>query len=121
MTGEEPLSAEESDVPVIAVFTCDAGKTASPRVRDARMLEGPKSINIPCSCIRQPRRPNSCDKWYVSFVLSRSHRISINSMFSKSSFLFMNERAPRGYHQPSHSIRSQHLSPMNGRCRHHRP
>jgi len=40
--GEEPLSVEESEEPVIAGFVCDAGKkTASPRVRNTRVLEGP--------------------------------------------------------------------------------
>ncbi|KIM81374.1 hypothetical protein PILCRDRAFT_499863 [Piloderma croceum F 1598] len=47
MTGEEPLSAEESEVPVIAVFTRDAGKkTASLRVSDTRVSEGPKFISF---------------------------------------------------------------------------
>src|ERR1700685_3214420 len=58
MTGEDSLSAEESEVPAVAVFTRDAGrKTASPRIRDMRALEGPKSMNTSRSRIRQPRRP----------------------------------------------------------------
>jgi len=32
----------------------------SPRVRDTRVLEGPKSINTSHSCIHQPRQPNTC-------------------------------------------------------------
>jgi hypothetical protein len=41
ITGEDSLSLEESEVPAIAVFTRDAGrKTASPRIRDTRVLEG---------------------------------------------------------------------------------
>ena len=73
MTEEEPLSAEESEVPVIAVFTCDAGKkTASPRIRDTRVLEWPKSINPSRSCIHQPKRFNTCDSGtFLLFFLNR--------------------------------------------------
>jgi hypothetical protein len=62
ITGEDSLSPEESEVPAIAVFTCDAGrKTASPRIRDMRVSEGPKLMNPSQSRIRQPRRPNTSD------------------------------------------------------------
>lgn len=89
MTGEDSsLSAEEENEGLpVAVFTRDAGRrTASPRVRDMRTLEGSKSTNPSRSRIRQPRRPNTSD----------------STSSTRSSFLFSNERG-RGYHQPSHS------------------
>ena len=107
MTGKDALSAEESEVPAVAVFRCDAiRKTTSPQIRDTRVLEGPKSTNPSRSRIRQLRRPNTRDSgMFLSFFLQRiksqSALCSVSS--SKSSFLFTNERA-RGYHQSYHSI-----------------
>jgi hypothetical protein len=72
MTGEDSLSAEESEVPAVAIFTRDTGrKTASPRIHDMRALEGPKSINPSRSRIRQPGRPNTSYSGMFSFILSR--------------------------------------------------
>jgi hypothetical protein len=62
MTGEDPRSVEDDELPVSVVFTRDIGrKSGSPRVRDIRVLEAPKSMNPSRSRIRQPRRPNTSD------------------------------------------------------------
>ena len=57
-------------MPADAVFTRDAGrKTRSPRIRNTRMLEGPKSTNTFRLRIRQPRQPNISDSgmFFCSF------------------------------------------------------
>jgi hypothetical protein len=59
---EDSQSIEDQETPASPAFTRDGGRTnGSPRVRDMRTLETPKSTNPSRSRIRQPRRPNTGD------------------------------------------------------------
>jgi hypothetical protein len=88
MRGEDPQRGVEEDgvpgvsVSVSAVFTRDVGrKSGSPRVRDIRVLETPRSTtNSSRSRIRQPRRPNTSDSgalffFFFSWLLFGSYLI----------------------------------------------